>query len=981
MKRGYTPIKSNNEKSSFPIVGMGGSAGGLKAFEQFFSKMPTDTGMAFVLLQHLDPNQKCILPELIQHKTKMKVFQIEDEMKVQPNCIYVIPPNKDLSIHKGILILSDRSVSMGPRMPIDFFFKQLAEDQEEKSICIIFSGMGTDGTLGLKEVKDKLGTVMVQDPDTTEYNSMPLSAISTNLVDFIAPPEELPAKLIGFVKHLIKPLNQKPAAADKNSIELQEIFALIRNQTGHDFSLYKENTLHRRIERRMSVLQIDRASSYVSYLQQNPQEVDLLFNELLIGVTNFFREPEAFEFLKENAIPNLLKNRMKEQILRIWIPGCSTGEEVYSIAIIIRECLEKIKKVNSFKVCIFATDINSQSVEIARQGTYPVNIAADVSQERLTQFFIKVGDSSYQVKKTIREMVVFAPQNIIMDPPFIRLDMLCCRNLLIYFSAELQKKLLPLFHYSLNPNGILFLGSSETIGEHAGLFSTLDSRLKIFERKDSISSLLPMIDYLSPTIFHESLKANIVKKDTSGAIPDMIQRILQENYTPPAVVINENGDIIYISGRTGKYLEPSPGKANLNIFAMARDEIRFEMGKAIREASSQKVSISVNSLNIKYNDGFHNIKITVKPLTISQYSSELLMVIFEDVANFVQAESSSTDFALTSEQTAAVTELEGQLTYTREHLQSIIEEMETSQEELKSMNEEFQLTNEELQSTNEELKTSREELQSLNEELITVNMELQTKNNDLSQSNSDMKNLLSSTRIATIFLDNNFNIKSFTPEMTSIINLIQTDVGRPLSDIVQKLKYTNLIPDVREVLDTLVYKEMQVQTITGNWFNMRIFPYRTIENVIDGVVITFSEITENKLKEETLIEANNFTLSVISTVREPMVVLDSELRVISANRSFYKTFLVDSHETEHKLIFDLGNNQWDIPALRDLLEKVIPQNNEFNDFLVEHEFPSIGYKKMLLNARSIFRENYESNLILLAIEDITNRKYAQTENI
>ena len=720
-------------------MGLGGSAGGLMAFEQFFSNMPADTGMAFVLLQHLDPTHKCILPELIQRKTKMKVFQIEDGMKVQPNCIYVIPPNKYLSIQQGILKLSEQSMSRSPRMPIDFFFRHLAEDQEEKSICIIFSGMGTDGTLGLKEVKDKLGMVMVQDPDTTEYNGMPLSALSTNLVDFIAPAEELPAKLIGYVKHLIKPSNQKPAAADKNSSELQKIFVLIRNQTGHDFSLYKKNTLHRRIERRISVLQIDRVSRYVSYLQQNPQEVDLLFNELLIGVTNFFREPETFEYLKENVIPNLLKIRMKERIIRIWIPGCSTGEEVYSIAIIFRECLERIKQVNSFKVCIFATDINSQAIEIARQGTYPSNIAADVSQERLTQFFIKVDDSSYQIKKAIREMVVFAPQNIIMDPPFIKLDMLCCRNLLIYFSTELQKKLLPIFHYSLNSGGILFLGSSETIGEHAGLFSILDNRLKIFERKDSISSLLPMIDYLSPTIFRASLRADNVKKDISAAIPDMIQRILQENYTPPAVVINENGDIIYISGRTGKYLEPSPGKANLNVFAMTRDEVKFEMGKAIREASSQKVSVSVNSLNIKYNDGFHNIKITVRPLTISQYPSGLLMVIFEDITNSILAESSSTDSALTSEQTAAVTELEGQLTYTREHLQSIIEEMETSQEELKSMNEEFQLTNEELQSANEELKTSREELQSLNEELMIVNMELQSKNNELSQSNSDMK--------------------------------------------------------------------------------------------------------------------------------------------------------------------------------------------------------------------------------------------------
>ena len=963
-------------------MGLGGSAGGLKAFEQFFSNMPPDTGMAFVLLQHLDPIHKCILPELIQRKTKMKVFQIEDGMKVQPNCIYVIPPNNHLSIQLGILKLVESSVSRSPRMPIDFFFSHLAEDQGEKSICIIFSGMGTDGTLGLKEVKDKLGMAMVQDPDTTEYNGMPLSALSTNLVDFIAPAEELPAKLIGYVKHLIKPSikpsNQKPVAADKNSSELQKVLVLIRNRTGHDFSLYKKNTLYRRIERRISVLQIDKISRYVSYLQQNPQEVDLLFNELLIGVTNFFREPETFEYLKENAIPNLLKNRMKERIIRIWIPGCSTGEEVYSIAIILRECMERIKQVNSFKVCIFATDINSQAVEIARQGTYPANIAADVSQERLTQFFIKVDDSSYQINKAIREMVVFAPQNIIMDPPFIKLDMICCRNLLIYFSTELQKKLFPIFHYSLNSGGILFLGSSETIGEHTGLFSILDNRLKIFERKDSISSLLPIIDYLSPTIFREGLKADIAKKDISVAIPDMIQRILRENYTPPAVIINENGDIIYISGKTGKYLEPSPGKANLNVFVMARDEIRFELGKAIREACSQKIPVTANLLNAKYNGGFHNIKITVRPFCISEHPSGLLMIIFEDIISSMQAESSSTDSALASEQTAAVMELEGQLTYTREHLQSIIEEMETSQEELKSMNEELQLTNEELQSANEELKTSREELQSLNEELITVNFELQTKNNELSQSNSDMKNLLSSTRIATIFLDNNLKIKRFTPEMTSIINLIQTDVGRPVSDIVQKLKYSNLIPDVREVLDTLVYKEVQVQTTAGNWFNMRIFPYRTIENVIDGVVITFSEITKNKILEESLIETNNFTQSVISTLREPMIVLNGKLIVVSANRSFYNTFLVNPQETENTYIFELGNRQWDIPVLKDLLEKILSQNGEFDDFLVEHEFPVIGYKKMLLNARRIFGGNREPQLILLGIEDITNRKQMHT---
>lgn len=853
-----------NKENSFPIVGLGASAGGLKALEQFFSNMPPEPGMAFVVIQHMDPAQKCLLPDLLQHKTNMNVYRIEDGMKVQPNCIYVIPPKNYLSIKQGILKLSGVSTPRGPRMPVDFFFRQLAEDQGEKGICIIFSGMGSDGTLGLKQVKEKLGMVMVQDPDTAEYKDMPFSALTTGLADFVASPEELPAKLLGYVKHIIKPSRQKPAANDKNSKELQKIFALIRNQTGHDFTLYKKNTLFRRIERRMGILQVERISRYAAYLQNNPQEVDLLFNELLIGVTSFFREPETFEYLKENIIPNLLKKRDKERVIRVWIPGCSTGEEVYSAAIVFRECLEKLKLVNSYKICIFATDINSNAIEIARQGIFPSNIAADVSHERLSHFFTKTNDGCYQVKRAIREMVVFAPQNIIMDPPFIKLDLLCCRNLLIYFTTELQRKLLPIFHYSLNPGGILFLGSSETIGEHTRLFSAVDSRLKIFERKDTITSLLPMIDYLSPSLFRENLRSDIVKKDALEAIPDVLQRILLESFTPPAVIINESGDIIYISGRTGKYLEPSPGKANLNVFAMAREEIRFELGKAVREAAIQKIPVTVNLMNVKYNGGFHSIRITVRTFIISEHKPRLLMIVFEEIAGSVQTDPPGNEYSLAEEQSAAVMELEGQLTYTREHLQSIIEEMETSQEELKSMNEELQLTNEELQSANEELKTSREELQSLNEELITVNMELQTKNNELSQSNSDMKNLLSSTRIATVFLDNNLNIKSFTPEIISIINLIQSDVGRPISDIVQNLEYKNLIPDVKEVLDTLVYKELQVRTNDGNWFNMHIYPYRTIENVIAGAVITFTDITNIKVLEKSLAEANDFAQSLLS---------------------------------------------------------------------------------------------------------------------
>lgn len=744
---------------------------------------------------------------------------------------------------------------------------------------------------------------------------------------------------------------------------------MLRNQTGHDFSLYKKNTILRRIERRINIHKFDTINSYEEYLQDNPHELDLLFNELLIGVTSFFREEEAFEYLKENVIPRLLRSRMKEQKIRVWIPGCSTGEEAYSIAIIIRECLESLKMVNTLKVVIFATDINIKAIEIARQGTYSVNITADITDERLSRFFVKIDDNCYQIKKEIREMVVFAPQSIIMDPPFIKLDMLCCRNLLIYFSTELQKKLLPIFHYSLNSGGILFLGSAETIGEYSNLFSIQDSRWRIFERRESMYSLTPVVDFLSQPGFRENIKTNQLKKDVGIAIPDMVQEALINNFTPPAIVINYGGDIIYISGRTGNYLEPSPGKANLNIFAMAREGIKYELGRAIRKAATQRTSVSVNGLKYKLNGEFQYVNITVNHLYNEEYVSELLIVVFEDVSNIINIFPSEVNGSLANEQVAVVSELEGQLMCTNEYLQSTIEEMETTQEELKSMNEELQLTNEEMQSTNEELKTSREELQSLNEELLTLNSEMQITNYNLTQSNNDMRNLLYSTKIATIFLDNNLNIKRFTPEITEIINLIQTDVSRPLSDIVQKIKYLNLIADVKEVLDTLVLKEVQVETTEGNWFNMRILPYRTMENVIDGVVVTFNNITLNKHLEKELENANNFAWDIISTIREPLIVLDSDLKVITANRSFYKKFCVSPKETENTFIYELGNGQWNLPALKHLLEEILPMNNEFDDFIVQHEFPMIGFKTMLINARIIYHDKQTPQMILLAFEE------------
>lgn len=848
-----TEPPSQQENLPFPIVGIGASAGGLEALEQFLRHVPEGCGLAFVIVQHLDPTHKGIMPELLQRTTKMEVFQVRDRMRVKPNCVYVIPPNKDMSILHGVLHLFDLATPRGLRLPIDFFLRSLAEDRQERSIGVILSGMGSDGTMGLRAIKEKAGVALVQEPASAKFDSMPRSAIDAGLADLVAPAEALPGMIVDYLRHALIIAKTEQTFEEKDQSALEKVLILLRTKTGQDFSLYKKNTVYRRVERRMSIHKIDRISAYVRYLQENPQEVELLFKELLIGVTSFFRDPDAWEQLREEIIPTLLTNHAAGGVLRAWSAGCSTGEEAYSLAIAFKEALEQVKPTGSFKLQIYATDLDQDAIDKARQGVYSVNISADVSPERLKRFFFQE-ENGYRVGKEIREMVTFATQNVIMDPPFTKLDILICRNLLIYLTPDLQKKLLPLFHYSLNPAGVLFLGSAETISTFTDLFAPLNTKYRLFKRRESV--------WAEPLAFPASFiparpgiprELSILKPVAN--LQSLAEQLLLKHFSPPAVLTNDRGDILYISGRTGKYLEPAAGKANWNIFAMAREGLRFSLGSAFQKALLQKEAITVKDLPIGKGSGMQAVNVTVQTIEEPEALRGMVMIVFTDVATPPEKKASGRSRAAASGN-AKVPELEQELQQFREELQTTREEMQSSQEELISTNEELQSINEELQSTNEELTTSREEMQSMNEELQTVNAEQQSKMDELSRVNNDMRNLLNSTEIVTVFLDDELQVRRFTSGADKIFKLIPGDVGRPLSDIANNLLYPEMTKEAQEVLRTLAFSEKQVVTTDGHWFSVRIMPYRTMEDVIGGVVITFANITAAKALETELREEN-----------------------------------------------------------------------------------------------------------------------------
>ena len=958
------------------VVGVGASAGGLEAFEQFFIGLPPNSGMAFVLVQHLAPDHTSLLPELLSRYTRMPVQQVEKETPVAPNHVYVIPPDATLTINHGVLYLLSPPIE--PRLhrtPIDTFFQSLAEDQGDNAVCILLSGTGTDGTLGLRAVKEYGGMAMAQTPASARYDSLLRSAIATGLVDYILPVADMPAKLLEYARHLTAlRTNAGPARFHTETEDhLQTIYALLKRRTGHDFSQYKENTIRRRIQRRLQVLQLDAVPAYIGFLRQDSTELDMLFKDLLIGVTQFFRDPAAFAALAQEVIPAVFTDKGTDDQVRIGVSGCASGEEAYSIAMLLCEHVATLDVAP--RVQIFATDIDEPALESARKGCYAIGIAEHVSPERLERFFVKQ-DNSYQVKKELREMCLFSSHSLIKDPPFSRLDLISCRNVLIYLGPELQQKLMRLFHYALRPSGYLFLGPSETIIEQSGLFHTLDKKQRLFQKINVVPRApleFPLTNVHRPLLRQEE-RVEQSRTTAARTLASLTERTILDAYAPAGVMVNAYGEIMYFSGRTGRYLEPPTGTPNVNVINMARAGLQLPLHTALQQAVTTQQRVVQEKIPVHSNGGVQSITLTVQPMTERVNDAPLYLIIFQENSPIEPSARAARDTtAPPRPEDGHVQALEHELQVTKERLQATIEELQTTNEELSSANEEFQ-------STNEELETSKEELQSLNEELETVNAELRRKVDDLDRTNSDLQNLLDSTQVATIFLDRELRIRNFTPAISTLFPLLPGDVGRPFADLAPRFVDSHLVNDATRVLNTLARCERTLQADdTRARYLMRMSPYRTVDHVIDGVVLTFVDVTDLKQAEETAQRAQAYAESLVDTIRDPLLVLDTAQQIRSANQSFYRVFHTTPTETEHRGLYTLGAGHWDMPELHQLLDVVHAGNFDVDSIEVRREFPHLGQKIMRLTARKVVTQTTDPELILLAIEDITERKRMEEE--
>jgi len=948
------------EGGPFPIVGIGMSAGGLEVATEFLKAMPPDSGMGFVIVQHLEPTRKSLLAELLGKHTQMPVIEVGDGMVVQANHVYVIVPAQTLLIDDGILRLSEPAEPRGRRHPIDHFFTALAKDRTTGAIAVVLSGAGSNGSAGIQDIKLSGGMCIAQAPETAKFDSMPRHAIASGAVDYVLAPADMPSVLMRYAHHPYIEGNAAEAIANASKSTFGDVLTLIRARSGHDFRPYKRTTLTRRTHRRMGLAGLESFDDYLVRLRDDPAELQALVRDMMINVTGFFRDPEGWEALGRDVIGPLVREAAPDQAIRAWVPACSTGEEAYTIAMLLAEHAETGEK--GLQAKIFATDLAENNLAAARRGIYPASMVERLSSDRLDRFFEKTGES-YRIKREIRETVVFAPQNLLTDPPYSEMDLVSCRNLLIYLDAEGQNRVLSLAHFALREGGCLFLGNAESVGPRDHLFSIVSKRWRIYRRTGGRET--KAIDF---PIWPAAQSPG--RESARPKLADVAVQALAHRFGPASVVIDRHYRIQHFHGTTADYLTQPPGPPTLDLMAVARDGLAL----AIRRAVKQALAGNETAKSVATRAKAGRVEVTASPLG-GRNGDGLILVSFSPARKGAQSRPAA---ARTSKaKPEGERDYDEELKEARDELQAIVEEYETAHEELKAANEEATSVNEELQATNEELESSKEELQSLNEELNAVNAELEHKVAELDETGDDLRNLLSGNDIATIFLDAHLRIKWFTPAVTRLFDVIDTDIGRPIANLAQKFVDGDLVGKARGAIDRLVMTEETVRADNGRSYSLRVQPYRTRDNRIAGAVASFVDVTELERSQSRVAEARDYAQAIVRTVHDPMIVLGGDLRVQSANPAFYRYFQVDTKETEGHLVYELGNGQWNIPDLRKLLEQLLPTAGRIADFGVEHEFPQIGRRWIVLNAQRIVGFGDRPDLILLAFDDATERKHAE----
>lgn len=932
-------------------VGIGASAGGLEALEVFFRNMPVDTGMAFVVVQHLSPDYKSLMGELLSRYTTMKIYRAEDGIKVLPNSVYLIPPKMNMTIFHGKLFLTAQDFNRGLNLPIDIFLRSLAQDKGKNAVAIILSGTGSDGTLGIRSVKEEGGMVMVQDDQSAKFDGMPRSSIATGLVDYILPPEKMPEELVKYIKHpYIKRAGKIENIISKDEDILTKILKILRDKVGVDFTYYKPATILRRLEKRISINQINKIENYISFLEQSSSEARILYKELLIGVTQFFRDQEAFRILEEKVIPGIFEGKKPGDTVRIWSVGCSTGEEAYSLAILLREYMDAKQLNNDVKV--FATDIDSESIEYASSGVYPESIVSDVTPDRLRNGFTK-RENSYVVSERIRRMVIFASHSVIKDPPFTKIDLIVCRNVLIYLNAEMQKRIMAMFYYALQNSGFLFLGSSETIGELAEGYQPVNSKWKLYRLKEGFR--LPAQYNLHNTIGSLRESKSRVKMSEPGVVSESLFRLdglldeLVSGFIPPSVLVDSKFELLHVFNDVNKFLIIPAGKANLNILKMVQSEVSVVLSSLLHKVAKDGKPITYRDVKFTDSGRINSVDLGCKILNDPRTKSLVFLVSFILDEKKEAPAAMVIDDQLTSHFNDRFHELERELKYTKENLQATIEELETSNEELQSTNEELIASNEELQSTNEEL-------QSVNEELYTVNSEYQNKIEELTQLTNDINNLLKNTNIGTMFLDKYLRIRRYTPAIVNSINLIDLDLGRPFYHISHNLIIDNLREELENVLDTLSPKEIEVQDRSGKWYILRLLPYRTLDNAVDGIVLTLIDITERRRFESSLKTERELLIRSLEINPTGHLILGSDGLITYANKALCMLLDLDISDLIGKHFDTVNWMTFEQNKGAKVLNKM-----PLNKLLADHQN---GYKGSLAYA------NNEGKEIILALKGV-----------